>query len=257
MEILEKIDIKDIQNALFDIALNFHDIMVKHKIPYYMIGGTMLGAIRHKGFIPWDDDMDFGIPRQYYDKALIILEKELPSKYRLFKATDGAVNYDSSKIENINTIIEEIGSNTSGRGLFIDIFPLDKCNKNWGVLSRNWWIKHLLGINIYKYQWPKTFVEKNVAFVVRLFPKNFFNNLAKRMIIQNGDYYINYGGFWGQKEIIPINIFGTPLLYQYEDSFLYGVEKYDDYLKLLYKDYMTLPPEDKRHIHIKRVRFKI
>ena len=61
----------------------FHSICEKNSIPYYMLGGSMLGAVRHKGFIPWDDDMDFGVEREYFNKLLQILNEQLPENYRL------------------------------------------------------------------------------------------------------------------------------------------------------------------------------
>ena len=63
---MEKIGIKEIQQHLLGIAKEFDRICTKHNIPYFMLYGTMLGAVRHKGFIPWDDDMDFGVPIEYY-----------------------------------------------------------------------------------------------------------------------------------------------------------------------------------------------
>ena len=250
-------NIKIIHSALLDIAINFHKLMIKYNIPYYMIGGTMLGAVRHQGFIPWDDDMDFGIPREYYDKAIIILERELPTQFRVLKAIDGKVLYDSCKIENINTIIDEIGYEGCERGLFIDIFPLDRSNNRWGVLSKNWWIRHILGINHFKYTWPKSFVKIVIAIGVKIFPKNFFYSFAKNLIKNDGDYIINYGGYWGKKEIIHKKIFGIPKLYEFETVQFYGVDDYDAYLKNIYNDYMTLPPENKRHIHIKSFNFRL
>lgn len=97
-----------IQKKLCLIAKEFHRLMCKHHIPYYMIGGTMLGAVRHNGFIPWDDDMDFGVPRLFYKKCKNVLESELQFPYRFISSQKGRVNYDSSKIEDIDTLIIEI-----------------------------------------------------------------------------------------------------------------------------------------------------
>ena len=149
----------------------------------------------------------------------------------------------------METVIEE-GKNGKIGCLYIDIFPLDIGNDKWGVLSRNWWIKHIMGINIYKYQWPNTLVEKIVASIVRLFPTNFFLKISRKMLFRNGDYILNYGGYWGKKEIVRKDIFGTPKRYEFEDIFLNGVSDSDMYLQKLYGNYMELPPEDKRHIHI-------
>ena len=80
---MEKIEVKECHKYLLQISKVFHEICARHNIPYYMIGGTMLGAIRHHGFIPWDDDMDFGVPREHYSGLMGILDKELPSEYNI------------------------------------------------------------------------------------------------------------------------------------------------------------------------------
>lgn len=246
-------DTKEIQKRIFAIAKDFHKIMSQNKIPYYMLGGTMLGAIRHKGFIPWDDDMDFGIPRTHYTEALDILKKELPKKFHIKTSNDGSVLYDSSKIEDTTTIMHEIEENTDlpTAGLFIDIFPLDEGNNCWGITSRNWWIRRLWGINSFKFRKPAGRVNKIIAIFVKFFPPNFFKKLASILLKKHGDYIINYGGFYEKKEIIPKKVFGDPTLYNFEDTELYGVADYDRYLKALYNStYMDLPPVEKRRFHI-------
>lgn len=243
-------NIAEIQKRLLLMAVEFHNILGNHQIPYYMLGGTMLGAIRHKGFIPWDDDMDFGVPREHYDTAIGILEQELPPNLKVLKARDGEALYDCCKIEDINTVVVEEGRHSRKTGLFIDIFPLDRGNCRWGVTSRNWWIKHIMGINIYKTSWPRTKKEQVVAIIVRLFPNNFFNKLSRMLLFKTGDHIINYGGMWGSREIVSEKIFGAPTLYSFSDTELYGVTDADAYLQKLYGDYMKLPSEDKRHIHI-------
>ena len=79
-------------------------------------------------------------------------------------------------------------------------------------------------------------------------------DFAKKYLIQGkGDFLSNLYGFWGTREIVPKDVMGKPTLYQFEDISLYGPEKFDEYLSILYGDYMTLPSEDKRHIHLSNV----
>ena len=245
-------DIREIQLKILDIALEFHRIMTKHHIPYYMIGGTMLGAVRHGGFIPWDDDMDFGVPRIEYERAKSVLRSELLAPYKLLFGKVGRVGYDSAKIEDTSTsIIEKDHEETPCKtGLFIDIFPIDVCNNKYGLFSRNRWIRLFFGINSFKYVWPQKFYHKIVALIVHLLPENFFRTIAHRLLFKTGDYYINYSGMYGAREIVPKDFFGTPILYKFEDVELFGVENYDKFLSCIYGDYVKLPPEEKRHSHI-------
>ena len=77
----------ELHSVLLEIGKAFHNICGKNNIPYFMLGGTMLGAVRHKGIIPWDDDMDFGVPREYFDKLKKALCEELPSNMEIGRAS--------------------------------------------------------------------------------------------------------------------------------------------------------------------------
>lgn len=254
----ETTDIKEIQKAVLKIAVEFARIMDKHGIPYYMIGGTMLGAIRHGGFIPWDDDMDFGVLRNDYNRAKDVLQQELSNPYRLLFGKQGLVNYDSTKIEDTSTIIVEKGRNPNApsTGLFIDIFPIDICNNKFGMFSRNKWIRRFMGINNLKYIWPKPLHHKMIALLVHIMPENFFMSLAHKMLYRKGDYYINYGGMYGAREIVPKEYFGKPMEYKFENVSFLGAEKPDKLLSCIYGNYMQLPPENKRDTHIIACYFK-
>lgn len=251
-------DIKEIQKAVLNIAVEFARVMDKHRIPYYMIGGTMLGAIRHKGFIPWDDDMDIGVPRKYYERAKEVLRQELPKPYELHYGKTGRVNYDSSKIVDTTIMIEE--RVTSGAiiesELFIDLFPIDVCNNNYNLFSRNKWIHHFMGLNNLQYDWPDSFSHKIVAAFVHILPENFFLKLSHLLLFNKGAFSINYGGMYGAREIVPIEYFGTPQLYKFENTCLLGVEDPNRYLTGIYGNYMKLPPEEKRHTHISKCYIK-
>ena len=124
-------DISEIHKIILDIAAVFHDICIRHRIPYYMLGGTMLGTVRHGGFIPWDDDMDFGVPRVFFDKLVKILKDELPQHLVcLTHLDDYGIPNEIIKVSDMRTVVEENNKEHISKkmGLFIDIFPLDYSN---------------------------------------------------------------------------------------------------------------------------------
>lgn len=120
IEELQKINLKTLEHVL--------KIIDKYNLKYYMLGGTMLGAIRHKGFIPWDDDIDIGLPRKDYEKFLEVAINELPDNYKVINfKTDKDYHYYITRVQNINTKLVEIRFKHENKYTHasIDIFPLD------------------------------------------------------------------------------------------------------------------------------------
>lgn len=250
---------KEIHSILLGIAKEFHLICEKHNIPYYMVAGTMLGAIRHKGFIPWDDDMDFGVPRKYIKELISALKNELPNNYSVITPLDdyGVVN-EIIKITDNRTIVAEVGKEhiPNRMGIFIDVFPLDRSNDNWTRLSRNKLISIMLCINNLRYYPSSGLMFKILRFVNLLIPRSMYFKLLSRIIPNKGNYISCYSGAYGQKDTISAKYYGNPKLYRFETISLYGVELPKEYLRSLYGDYMQLPPEDKRHFHLKGIFWK-
>ena len=87
---MKQISLKESQSILLEMAKVVRDIASQHGIPLFMVGGTMLGAIRHKGFIPWDDDMDFGVTYDHYFELINLLKAELPERYRCLYYEDNS-----------------------------------------------------------------------------------------------------------------------------------------------------------------------
>lgn len=256
-------ELRIIHNYVLDIAKLFHTICQTNNIQYYMLGGSMLGAIRHKGFIPWDDDMDFGVARQDFERLNAILSNNLPKHIRLVSNKNTENFYGGFiKLEDTRTLIKE-NSSEYDFGVNIDIFPLDKTDNDFSILSKNKRINTLYKIHCYRfyklanYSLPKRLISKTLHLLH--FPKNKFqilNIIEKKLLTNKGDYIANHYGAWGMKETVKASVMGMPTLYSFENEQFYGVENAKSYLEALYGDFMTLPKEDKRQTHIKELIIK-
>lgn len=259
---MKKIDIKEAHQILLEIAKAFAKVCDDNNIPYYMLGGTMLGAIRHKGFIPWDDDMDFGVPRPYYNKLILCLENELPQPFRCCTYKNGRAISCIFKIDDSRTIISDINNGHNYKesiGLNIDIFPLDYCSPNDKIYKK---ILRLKQIHISKFaKNPNWSIFRKIfnTIIKILFPGTMNSiNIKMDSLLEkckSGPYLSNVFGAWGVKESIPVEWYGNGTKYEFENVEFYGLKEYDKYLSKLYGDYMK-PPTKTPHIHIDNVFWK-
>lgn len=248
-------ELKSIELEIFD---EFVRICKKYDLSYFLMGGTLLGAVRHKGFIPWDDDIDVGMPRSDYEKFILVAQDEL--KEELFLQ-----NYHSepncglvfSKIRKGNTTMSEKYSAhiKMHQGIWIDIFPYDYLGDKKKI-SKISFIKNLYIIKCgYKFPegkskllfLPYLLMKIFVFFVpISLFIKQLENNMHKK---DNGVYsqVYPYGGAYGEKDIMPTNVINNTEQIEFEGRIVSGLKDYDYFLSRLYGDYMKLPPENQRH----------
>lgn len=260
---MERIGIDEIHARVLAIAKEFDQICTRHHIPYYMLGGTLLGAIRHKGFIPWDDDMDFGVPIEYYKELIRILESELPNPYRCctFK-NHPAILYNYMKIEDHSTCIDDKAISLpleQKLGVNIDVFPLNVCTLGGKAERKVRKKEDLLGM-IYQesFAHPNSRLRKIAKKCFQLIygknPRKLQEEIDRMLFsIHQGDYLGNLFGRWAEKEIVPIEWYGSSKRYEFEDTSFIGLEDYDKYLTRLYGDYLKLPPENKRVAHVENV----
>lgn len=250
------VDIKAVQSILLDIIGTVHNILQQANIPYCMIGGTMLGAMRHGGFIPWDDDIDIGVPRASFKKMKKVLKENLPPFYVLKDRHNLEESWSEIlKIEDSRTHVKERtgGGKTREHGVFIDIFPLDLTNSDrTPFLSQNWFVEHLLMLECIRTRNDHSLKTLLAKLFSLLFGQHVFIMSVGRIASfrHSGKFVANYSGAYGMREIFKKEIVGNPTLYQFEGMQLYGVEKPHEYLTKLYGDYMALPPVEKRRIHI-------
>ena len=249
-------DVNELHEILLDIAKEFHGICTENGIPYYMLGGTMLGAIRHKGFIPWDDDMDFGVRREHFNRLKDVLRAKLDPRYKVLTFPDSdAMYYDFIKIVDTRTMLKELyKEHVTENGINIDIFPLDHATSKKGNSKK---IEHVLRLHSYRHLSikPRPMVKKIIALAVKTVffwwkKDTVIRYIDKHLIEKSGDYIANVYGAWGAKETVPKEVMGKPVLYAFENTEFYGVAMPDAYLKSLYGDYMQLPPAEKRHLHL-------
>lgn len=261
---MERIGLKTIQNRLLKIADVFDRICSRHDIPYYMVGGTMLGAIRHKGFIPWDDDMDFGVPLKHYHRLINILEEELPEGMRCctFENCE-AVFYSFFKIEDTRTCIDDPRVNLpidKKLGVNIDVFPLTECNKYSKETERARKMQRLqtlLFVDSTEGGKMKSLVKKTLRTITpfgkEYLPQKMLSEISKT---KPGQDIANVFGRWGIKESVDKEWYGNGVRYDFENLKLCGLKEYDKYLTQMYGEYMQLPPESQQVAHVNNVYIK-
>lgn len=260
---MNRIGVEEVHQHVLGIAKAFDRICSDNHIPYYMIGGTMLGAIRHHGFIPWDDDMDFGVPIEYYKLLENVLSKGLPYPYRCctYKNHLGVL-HNFIKIEDRSTCIDDRAMKLPFEqklGLNIDVFPLNRCSlggkKEKQLRNR----VELLGkAYSQSVSHPDSKVRTLIKAILKVIsggtPRKLQNEIDKRLLeIHEGQCLGNLLGRWKEKEIIPLDWYGEGKRYAFEDTFFVGIAEYDKYLKRLYGDYMSLPPIEQQVAHVDNV----
>ena len=116
----------ELQSKLVDMLQYFHNLCVENQIRYYIVEGSFLGAVRHKGFIPWDDDIDLGVPREDYDRLISIMKNRGQGRYVLESPSENKdFVYSFSKLYDTQTTLIPISRYHIQRGIYLDIFPLD------------------------------------------------------------------------------------------------------------------------------------
>lgn len=263
---MRKIEANELHPILLNMGRIFHDICVRHGIKYWMLGGTQLGAVRHKGFIPWDDDMDFGIMDSDWKQLVEALENELPEVYRCRTRYNYTGTFSNTlKIEDTRTIINPNPSSDKeidNIGVNIDIFPMVYTNENKFIFSRNWITARLITLQYWRfYDYSKrgciSILSKMIKILGFWLKKGMITDFINKYTLPSkGDYIANFWGSWTLKEIIHKDIMGQPTLQRFEDTSFYGVVDTDKYLCHLYNNYMELPSTEKRHLHIQDMYWK-
>lgn len=250
----------ELQSRLLEIMKWFHNFCVDNNLKYYMLGGTMLGAIRHKGFIPWDDDMDVGMPREDYMRFIELtknLKHDIFFVESIYSCSD-TFSYPACKVYDKNSTLIEHTRRPIIRGIFLDVFPLDSVEYNYKKINKVILRHKILLSQRVAFRTGRNFLKNVSVFISRLLPysdklivKKLINLDTKIISLKTSksNYVANFYGAWGMKEVMPLRVFGEPTLYSFEDSVFFGPECSHDYLKHIYGQYNVLPPLEKRKTH--------
>ncbi len=248
----------------------FMDICEQYGLTYYCVGGTVIGAVRHRGFIPWDDDIDVAMPRPDYDKLLQIAKDHDFGGYELATPSMEGYPYFFSKFCDANTSLVELEKVPCLYGVYIDVFPIDgtaptkreaeqimrrfkRINNKINAVLSHLTLKEYLSLVLQPKEWGRMAMQ-TAAFIlgrenVRRWLIGALERIAAKYDYNQSTYIVNYGGAWAEKEIHPKEWIFPLTTKHFEDVDVYIPGDYDRYLRQMYGDYMQLPPEEKRVSH--------
>lgn len=255
---MRAIEIKELKKIQIEILKNVHEFCIDNEIKYFLDCGTLIGAIRHKGYIPWDDDVDIGMLRSEYKKFVDTFNKKNKNKRYKMICVENDDDYCCAfgKVVDTKTVLYE--PNKQGRkiAVYIDVFVYDNASKNdfevkkqykirdmWRALNTAHSLKNEIGTNI-----GRKIAFNILHYLTKPFPKNFF---AKKMA-ENAQIY-NYketgrvGNFTAYTVMLcEKEVFSSYIDWEFEGKFYKIPIGYDKWLRASYGDYMKIPPEKER-----------
>lgn len=254
MKELELDEIKEIECKLL---CHFKEYCRINEIQYYLSNGTLLGAIKYKGFIPWDDDIDILVPRKDYDKLVGIYKDS--EFYQLFsEERNHNYKYTFAKLCDMSTIKKEYNiDNGVTLGVDIDIFPLDTCTDH--ILKRHVMIKLKLfqvGCILSKVQNTddKPLYKKVVIYLCKKLGYKYFSRKISSIVYAESQRGNTKMGcltwpIYGEREIVSSELFNEKILVDFEGEVYNAPIGYDTYLRSLYGEYSQNPPLEKQKTH--------
>lgn len=268
---MKEMTTKEVQQMSLDILQDFHDFCVKNNLHYSLSGGTLLGAIRHNGFIPWDDDIDVQMPRPDYDRLIRTYTSEKGYKVysrELFGFDKKKMAYTHARICDTQKTYVDTGIRpwiSEQVGVWIDILPCDGISSNPQEAKKHLQqidslARHAYWMGVQYSAWSTIIKGKNLKEKVKFGLKKIASLGVKENVFDTLFRYrhkYNYATsefffattHYGMKEWQPKKNLEGFILHKFEDHEFYIMSGWDENLKSLYGDYMKLPPENQRESH--------
>lgn len=254
-------ELRNVQEIQRELIGEVKRICRKRGIHFNMVGGTMLGAIRHKGYIPWDDDADIGFLRAEYEKFREACKEELNhEKYYMQDLRDTTgYRWGYGKLRRKGTAFIRLGQEFMPyeQGISIDLMPFDNVPDHW-IMRKIHFFRCFLYRKLF---WSEVGSREEENIWIRLAYK-IMRLIPMKAVLKSYQRFIDHG----QKrktQLVRILTFPTPRgvygynrewytnlsKYPFDDLILPGAKNYDDYLRVKYGDYMKIPPVEKRKVH--------
>ena len=260
------ITLEELKQIELEILKQVDAICIQENVRYSLCGGSLLGAIRHGGFIPWDDDIDIFMPRPDYNKFVEYCKTHrVPFKLSSIEV-DSNCSYLYAKAMNYYTTINEINGNRNGvnLGVYIDIFPIDGLGNTYDEAKEQFKKTRFDRELLVAYNWKHFFRSKTHSIVYEPIRFAFFvlsrfvksEKLIKKIQakyptdgFQKSKYAGTICGSYRFKEILPIEVYSEFDTVSFEGYEFMSIKNKDTYLKSIYGNYMELPPKEKRVPH--------
>ena len=261
--------VTEIQNIAYEVLVQFHHFCEENHLRYILAGGTLLGAIRHHDFIPWDDDVDVQMPRPDYERFLELTKDGMSSTTKVVSWKNMEQPYFSfAKVIDTRTILRENISIPNEIGIYIDVFPTDGLPDSQEEIEAKFkriiHYKKLLILRVLKIQKGKSgsaLIKKAllVPFIRLLYSPKKLTEKINAIATENSFDESKNVAFqvlgYNLKEVTIKEKFYDRIRVKYRDEELYVPSNYDDYLSSLFGNYMELPPESQREPHHNFVAF--
>ena len=236
---------------MLDILISVSQFCEQNSINYSLSYGTLIGAIRHKGFIPWDDDIDIIMPRDDYERFVSSYSDER------YEIVDGSHNPNHShiRVADGKTVLklDPWRAQFYKEGLWIDVFPIDKVpDSTKGYILFKKWVWFLFEMQLTGEVKRKGFINKVLHVLCKPFSKycgkkalqamKLYNKQNTQSVANMGVLYVSYPKF-------PLNYLNEYVEVDFEGHKFKAISQYDSFLRGIYGDYMQFPPKDKQNPH--------
>ncbi len=249
-------ELRHLQLVILGIMKDIDALCVKNNIEYYLLGGSAIGAIRHKGFIPWDDDLDIVMDNKNYQRFIQVCREQLnKEKYSLQVGfEDWPLSFTKIRLKG-TTLVEYDGydAGEDKRGIFVDVFKMDnvapgKLAARWQYACGKYYLCYQLLCRSYKSAalWKKILMLLSYPLKIEAIRDFVKCQVEKYNDTQTECLGLFYGRTRYKNTIVKRSLFGTPKRVVFEDAEFFVPEHYHEYLTQMFGDYMKLPPVEQR-----------